>query len=263
MLPDESIAVPELLRVAYTSWRWTAVSAYPCQMTWRLDCDTATHYLKVAVAREYPGLCAEAERTRWAARYVPVAPVIDHGGDGTVEWLVTAAIIGRPASDPTLGRPADIVVALAEGLRRFHDRAPVRDCLYDFRLDRALDHVRRRVAAGIVDPGDDFHDDHGHLRTATAALDELERLRPDSEDVVVCHGDYCPPNALLDDGRVVGYVDLGELAVADRWWDLAVGTWSTTWSYAPGHESLFLSAYGASPDPNRQAFYRLLFDLAS
>ena len=263
MPADASIAVPELARAAYTSWRWTAVSAYPCQMTWRLDGDTVTHYLKVGVAGEYPGLRAEARRTRWAARYLPVASVIDHGSDGTVEWLVTAAITGRPASDPPLGRPGDIVVALAEGLRRFHDRAPVRDCPFDFRLDHGLEHVRRRVAAGIVDPGDDFHDEHSHLRTATAALDELERLRPDSEDLVVCHGDYCPPNVLLDGGQVVGYVDLGELAAADRWWDLAVGTWSTTWNFGPGLESLFLSAYGARPDPDRQAFYRLLFDLAS
>jgi kanamycin kinase len=61
----------------------------------------------------------------------------------------------------------------------------------------------------------------------------------------------------------VGFVDLGELAVADRWWDLAIGTWSTTWNYGPGLEPRFLAAYGAEPDPDRQAFYRLLYDLAS
>ena len=54
MPADESVAAPEVLRAAYTSWRWTAVSAYPRQMTWRLDRDTATRYLKVGVASEYP-----------------------------------------------------------------------------------------------------------------------------------------------------------------------------------------------------------------
>lgn len=108
-----------------------------------------------------------------------------------------------------------------------------------------------------------FNDDHRHLRTATAALRELQRRRPASEDLVVCHGDYCPPNALRRGGRVIGYVDIGELAVADRWWDLALATWSTTWNFGPGLEPLFLAAYGADPDPDRQAFYRLLYDLAS
>jgi hypothetical protein len=57
-----------------------------------------------------------------------------------------------------------------------------------------------------------------------------------------------------------GYADLG---VANRWRDVAVGTWSTTWNFGPDLESLFLDAYGAAPNPDRQAFYRLLYDLAS
>jgi kanamycin kinase len=81
--------------------------------------------------------------------------------------------------------------------------------------------------------------------------------------IVVCHGDYCPPNALMHSRRVVGYVDLGELAIADRWWDLAVATWSTTWTFGPGLESVFLDTYDVELDAKRQAFYRLLFDIAS
>jgi kanamycin kinase len=192
---------------------------------------------------------------------VPV--VLDVGGDGTFEWLVTAGVDGGPASDRTLGDVEDVVVALATGLRRFHERAPVSECPFDFCLDAALEHVRRRVALGLVDPVEDFHDEHRHLDTSEAALRQLERLCPTGEDVVVCHGDYCPPNVLLHGGRVVGYVDLGELAVADRWWDLAVATWSTTWTFGPGLEAVFLDGYGVELDPDRQTFYRLLFDVAS
>ena len=260
---DNHVPVPEAIVAAYRSWWWTAVSGYPRQVTWRLERDTTTRYLKVGVAGDYPGLRAEAERICWAQAYLPVPEVIDAGTDGTVEWLVTAALEGRPATDPELGEPGDVVQAWAEGLRRFHELAPVGDCPFDFRLDTALDHVRRRVAAGLVDPSEDFNDDHRHLDSAQAAVRRLEQLRPAGEDLVVCHGDYCPPNALLRSSRVVGFVDLGELAVADRWWDVAIGTWSTTWNFGPGLERRFLAAYGADPDPNRQAFYRLLYDLAS
>ena len=68
---------------------------------------------------------------------------------------------------------------------------------------------------------------------------------------------------LADDGSVTGYVDLGEMAVADRWSDIAVGAWSVTWNLGPGWEPLFYEAYGVEPDERRIAFYRLLYDLAS
>jgi len=44
---------------------------------------------------------------------------------------------------------------------------------------------------------------------------------------------------LITDGRVTGYLDLGELGLADRWWDIAIGGWSTTWNVDPKWEPLF------------------------
>jgi kanamycin kinase len=79
---------------------------------------------------------------------------------------------------------------------------------------------------------------------------------------VVCHGDACAPNTLLDEsGQVVGYVDLGSLGVADRWADLAVGSWSLEWNYGADYEPLYFQAYGIEPDPDRISYYRLLWDL--
>ena len=92
---------------------------------------------------------------------------------------------------------------------------------------------------------------------------ELEATTPGDEDFVVCHGDYCPPNVVLEDWRVTGYVDLGELGVADRWWDVAVGGWSTCWNFGDEFEPLFYESYGVEPHPDRIRFYRLLYDLVS
>ena len=258
------LAAPAGLVAAYAAWEWIAVSCYAEQTTWRLERGGEPgRFLKVGRAGAYPGLPAEAARTRWAgANHLPVPEVIEAGTDGTVNWLITAGITGRPATDADLGDVQQVVVALAEGLRRLHDTAPVDACPFDFRLPAAMAHARGRVAAGLVDPAEDFEADQRHL-DPEGALGELERLRPDGEDPVVCHGDYCPPNALMTDRRVTGYVDLGELGVADRWWDLAVATRAVTGNYGPGLESLFLAAYGARPDPRRQAFHRLLYDVAS
>jgi len=157
--------------------------------------------------------------------------------------------------------PPMLVPVLAKGLRTFHD-APTENCPFDFCLGQALEHVRARVEEGLIDPVLDFHPEHQQF-TIQAALKELETTAPSTEDVVLCHGDYCFPNVLIYQGQVKGYVDLGELGLADRWWDLAVATWSVTWNIGPGWEDLFLDAYGIEPDQERIKYYRLLYDLTS
>lgn len=199
---------------------------------------------------------------RWARRIgLPVPPVVAVCSAGQADWLLTRALPGANATDPGLvADPRSLVPVLADGLRRFH-QAPAGQCPFPFGIDEALAQVSMRVRAGQIQPAD-MHAEHAHLGPA-AALAELNRLRPDSEDLVVCHGDYCLPNVLISGGEATGFVDLGDLGVADRWWDLAVGSWSVTWNLGLGWEDLFLASYGVARDERRLAFYRLLYDVTS
>jgi kanamycin kinase len=139
---------------------------------------------------------------------------------------------------PAVAVPA-AVPAIGRGLRRLHDALPVAACPFrDPGVPWLTPEQRERPA----------------VREALAALPPVDRL-------VVCHGDPCAPNTLLDvDGRPVGHVDLGQLGVADRWADLAVATWSTVWTWGPGWEGALLDGYGIAPDPVRTAAYRRLWD---
>jgi len=230
--------------------------------TWRLvRAGGDVLYLKAGPVGWYPSLAAERERCAWlAGRGLPVREVVDYGGDGRVEWLLMIALAGTASTAPQhLRDPARTVPILAEGLCAFHavDRT---GCPFDYRIANAIGHAATRVSSGAVD-ADGFHDIHHHL-TPHQALSRLRELAPDrDDDVVVCHGDYCLPNVLLHDGRVVAYLDLGEVGLAERWRDLAVATWSVTWNLGPGYEDLFLDAYGADWDVERRDFYRLLYDL--
>ncbi len=199
---------------------------------------------------------------RWAVEYLPVPPVIEQGSDGHVDWLITRALPGRDATDPTWANdPERLVRILARGLRAFH-LAPVETCPFDFRLEPALALARRRLDEGRIEPARDFHPEFSHL-SAREAIEQLERTRPGSEQLMVCHGDYCLPNVLVEAGSATGFVDLGELGVADLWWDLAVATWSVTWNLGPGYEDLFLQEYGVARDHDSVEFYRLLYDVVS
>ncbi|MDQ4132247.1 MAG: aminoglycoside 3'-phosphotransferase [Actinomycetota bacterium] len=254
---------PPSVRRCYGTWTRSVAWSYEGVVTtWRLCSDDGTvRYLKVRAVEETPGLLDEATRLRWARGHLPVPGVVSCGTEGDVDWLVVDALPGRDATAPELkARPEWLVPLLARGLRRFH-QTPVEACPFRLTVQDALAAVRQRVANGQAEHAD-LHPEYRHL-SLDDALATLEELAPDREDLVVCHGDYCFPNVLVEGDGVTGYLDLGELAVADRWWDIAVGSWSTTWNIGPGWEERFLDAYGVDPDPRRMTFYRLLYDFIS
>ncbi|MGN6522034.1 MAG: phosphotransferase, partial [Actinomycetes bacterium] len=178
----------------------------------------------------------------------PVPRLLAAGTADGEAWLVTAALDGDSAVHPRwLGRPAEAVRAIGEGLRLLHESAPVGGCPFDWSVAERL---RRRAAFLRTHPAP------ADLAPAPA-LDE----QPDIDVRVVCHGDPCSPNTLVGaDGRFAGIVDLGTLGVADRWADLAVATASATWNFGPGWEDLLLEAYGVARDDARMDFYRRLWD---
>jgi kanamycin kinase len=179
--------------------------------------------------------------------------VLAVGADDEGSWLVTAALPGHNAiEDPD---PARAVAAIGEGLRAFHEALPIEQCPFSWSTAGRLDEVRSRRH----DPRR-WNDGHRHL-TVDAALRILDDP-PEPDVTVVCHGDACAPNTLVgDDGGCSGHVDLVDLGVGDRWADLAVATWSTEWNYGPGWERRLLDGYGVAPDPERTAYFRLLWDL--
>lgn len=202
--------------------------------------DRHPFYIKWGPLQEESTMRDEAERLRWAGRWIRVPEVLDQGQDATHEWLITAAIDGASAVHPRwLEQPATAVRAVGEGLRALHEALPVDDCPWDWGVHTRLANAARR---GIRVPE--------HLLTA-----------PPVDRLVVCHADACCPNTLLGaDGRWLAHVDLGLLGVGDRWADIAVASMSTEWNYGPGWEDALIEAYGLEPDRERLAFYRDLWN---
>jgi kanamycin kinase len=191
-----------------------------------------------------------------------VPRVLGSGCDEESWFLTLSPIDGENAvGDRWVSEPARAVSAIGKGLRHLHDALPVVGCPFSWTADVRLARVRQLYADGTLRPAA-WHESHRGL-TAELALEALANP-PAVDKLVVCHGDACAPNTILTaDGEVAGHVDFGSLGVADRWADLAVATWSTEWNYGPGWEEHLLDAYGIEPDPDRTAYYRLLWDVAS
>jgi aminoglycoside phosphotransferase len=151
-----------------------------------------------------------------------------------------------------------IVALLAEGMLQLHS-VDISDCPFDMRLDRTIAEAGYRLDAGMVDE-DDF-DDERTGRTAESVFDELLDIRPDDEDVVFTHGDYCLPNILIDPDsqRISGFIDMGRSGMADRYQDLALAQRSTIYNLGAEALPVLWQTYGIEKvDDDRVAFYRLL-----
>lgn len=255
------------LRPAYSSYDWIPVThGMSGAATYRLA-GREPLFVKLARVSEHPdarsGVLGEARRLEWlTAAGFPSAKLVDCGesSDG-VQWLVMTAVPGRVGSDPW---PADqrmrVIEAIAEMSRALH-ALPASDCPFDRTLDVTLGTARRALDEGLLDrPVEELEEWEREL-DRPGVLADLERQRPAVEDVVVCHGDYCLPNVLVDPESFepTGLIDVGRLGRADRYADLALMSRSIRGDlnpqYGAEHVDRFLAAYGADPDDPRLDYY--------
>ena len=251
--------LPQPLEHLLTSYSWTEIiiGASSAQ-TFRLERPgRETYYLKTAERSPGKELLAEKKVLEWL-HGKPFAPeVVLWGEDKAADYLLLTAIPGTDAASLTDGTPgAELIKLLAQGLRFIH-QIPAGTCPFNRSLAMDIETARFNVYHNLVDE-DDFHEPR-RGRSARELYHELLLQRPQKEDLVITHGDYCLPNVIIDNGAVSGFVDWGRAGVSDRYKDLAVAIRSIKRNLGPGLERAFLEAYGVSnPDAKKIEYYQLL-----
>lgn len=214
-------------------------------------------YLKIEEAGPFCELADEARRLAWlASRGLPCPEVIAHESDGQRNFLLMTALPGADLVSAGTLLPEERVEILASALSALHS-LDTSACPFDHRLDNRLAAAEARMRAGVVDETD--FDGARLGKSAFFLFGELQRLRPDSENLVVTHGDACLPNFMGADGRFAGYIDCSRLGVADRYQDIALACRSVAYNFGEEFVQLFLNAYGLSIiDPDKMEYYQLL-----
>lgn len=226
-----------------------------------------SRYRKVVGPAAVADLAGERDRMSWAHDHgLSVPEVIDWGatGDGGA-FLVSSAVGGVGADQLTEAALRSVWSAVVDAVRTLHAIA-VEDCPYRRDLDDMLVRARSVVAADAVNP--EFLRDEDRDVPPGELLARVEReaglrRRQEAADRVVCHGDLCLPNILIDPDRltVEGFVDLGRLGLADCHADLALlsaNTADTFPGFAEGAAAGLAAGYPAAIDDERLRFYLAL-----
>jgi len=230
--------------------------------TFRVRRPAGNAYLKVAVPELQDTLEREARVLSWLRGKLPVPEVLYYGEREGMQYLLISEVRGRNLIHPeVLAHPAQLVRWLAEGLRMIH-AVEIGNCPFDQRADAKIAEAQERVRAGLIDVGE--FEPRWQGKAASDLLRLVTATRPDSDDLVFTHGDYCLPNILVADGRVSGFIDLGRAGVSDRYQDLALASRSIRHNLGDDRRwvDLFFEEYGISaPDEDKVTFYILLDEL--
>lgn len=222
-------------------------------------------YLKETSGNRVAALSEECDRLTWLATTDIVGPrVLFWQESSDIARLFTTAVPGIPASDLPADRLLMAWPSIVAQIAALHRLPPV-TCPFDRSLSIMFARAKDVVSRNAVNP--DFLPDADKTRPAAELLarlaDEMPaRLAQETCEVVVCHGDACLPNILVDPLtlRCTGLIDLGRLGCADRYADLALllanaqESWTSPDQAERAHSILF-ETLGITPDRDRLAFY--------
>ncbi|SDK22094.1 streptomycin 3-kinase [Nocardioides sp. YR527] len=225
-------------------------------------------FAKLVPAADRGDLAAERNRVAWLGEAgLPAASVLEWRATDDGACLITSAVAGVPADQldaAALRRAWPGIAAIARAL---HDLRTA-DCPFDRGLASMMPLARTTVAENRVQA--EFLPVSLQQVPPARILGRLEdqlpqRQRQEKVERVVCHGDLCLPNILIDPDTmgVAGLIDLGRLGLADPYADISLllanarETWPDETTARQADEE-FAELYGIDLDAERQQFYLLL-----
>jgi len=243
---------------------WTPVTGVESRAAVLRSPDGAS-FAKVVGAAAAEELAGERDRIEWWHATGLAGPaVLDWSSDDDGACLVMSAVPGVTADRLDLDGLSAVWPHLAETVRDIHEVSPDR-CPFRRDLPAMMQRARDVVGQDRVVP--DYLPQGWRDRPAQDLLDRLEteypdRLGDERQEAVVCHGDLCLPNIVVDTetSRVSGFVDLGRVGLADPYADIALLLASAreVWpdeDAGRGADAVFATRYGETLDGARQLFY--------
>lgn len=160
---------------------------------------------------------------QWLYGKLPIPEIIAYEKEEEKAYLLMSRIKGDMACDDFyMNQPELLVELLAKAIHMLWD-VDISDCPSVINLDKKLEMARYRVEHDLVDVDNVQPDTFGEggFKNPQELLEWLIENKPE-EDLVLSHGDFCLPNVLFKEEQISGFIDLGQICIADRYQDIAI-----------------------------------------
>ena len=225
--------------------------------------------LKIEPRQE--GFAADVAMLRWLQERIPVPQVLAAVQTQEQQFLLMSRIRGKMACDAQLMLdPEGLVTMLADALKTLW-AVDVAECPKHHTLEDDLLEAEKRVAQGRVDMDDVEPETFGPggFESPQRLLAWLQENKPPLEPVLA-HGDFCLPNVFFENGKLMGFIDLGGCGISDKWRDIALCHRSLRHNFCGKYAAcpqedfdpdLLFEKLGIAPNREKLRYYVLLDEL--
>lgn len=216
-------------------------------------------YLKVAPNKPSSSLVPERDKLKWLSDKIPVPKIHYFNIENGYEYLLMSQVEGKDLSSRKLKRDyKHIINLLVEGLKLIHS-IDITNCPFNEEIDKKLKDARIRIEKGLV--REEGFESRYRSRTLKEIYEYLIANKPEEEDLVYVHGDYCFPNIVLKDREISGFIDVGRSGITDKYQDLAICARSIKHNFKNNRlVEEFFDKYGINDVDYKKLKYYLLLD---
>ncbi len=222
--------------------------------------DDTVRYLKVSSNDAQYLVKNDTLRLQWLDGKIATPKILHYSETDTHQYLLMSDCAGlHPLHDDLNWTAQQRIDVLIRAVRDFH-AIQIDDCPFRVSFDEQIALARHNIEHNLV--RQDLWDEENIGRSIEDLFAEFVSLKPSQEDWVVTHGDMYPMNIRVDEQtkQITGFIDVGAMAVADRYTDLVPITNAIGWHHGEVWVNTFWEQYGLRPDVSKLRFYQLYFE---
>ncbi|ORX84580.1 aminoglycoside phosphotransferase [Anaeromyces robustus] len=207
---------------------------------------------------------------KWLKGKLPVPNIIYHEIFENKSYLLMSKINGKMSCDDYYLDNSELLLKLLGEAFNLLWNINIKDCPRIKDINSKLKEARIRVENHLIDLKE-FNDNVGNtFKNPEELLLWLEENKPEDNELVFSHGDFCLPNIFLKDDKITGFVDLGDSGICDKWYDIALcykslkNNFNGTFGgkiYPDFNPNKLFDVLNIQPDYKRINYYLLLEEL--
>ncbi len=205
-------------------------------------------------------LLQEYKRLSWLQGKLPVPKVVMYIQESGNDYLITEETSGKMLCDEEYTNNPDIALSvLKDAFHKIHS-VDITNCPFDVSNDYKLSLIEKNVKNNLVNTSSLKDETRKKFGSAENLLKYLKENKFE-EELVFSHGDTSLPNIFGKNKNFIGFIDVGECGIADKWFDLAICEKSILRNYGQEYVEQFYRILNIKREDNKVNYYLLMMEL--